>query len=454
MKAELLFLNSTDEIGANSIYVYLDGTGILIDAGLHPKKRNNEAFPKFELLNDLPVDLLIVTHAHTDHIGALPYLLKFQPQIQIFATEATRDLTEIMLKDTAKLLKSEVTKEFSEDALSMYKPETLERINYLLHGFKYYQSIDFIGKNGLTPLKITFYPSGHILGSASIFIEFAGKSLLFTSDVKFSNQAVIPSADLPKHHLDYLITESTNAGFPNLPSWDDEKKRLATFINNIASNNGSILIPSFALGKTQEILKVIWNLMHKNSIPRLPIFTAGLSRRISRLYDVYCYSVPMVKKGFEISDIPQEIVIYDELFKGKYFKESSIVVVPSGMMNIGTLSNKLASRWMKHPNFGIGFVGYLEEDSPGYQVMNSEKGVEFQYGLTSTKRSCEVEKFRFSSHASLDELLNYAGETTPKQIYVVHGDINSANNLAFQLQSNLKKSRIFLPSAFKFYNLE
>jgi Cft2 family RNA processing exonuclease len=453
LNAEVIFLGGVGELGANSVYIYIDGTGIIIDAGLHPRKRDKDAFPSFDAIFGKPVDLLIITHAHTDHIGAIPFLLKYFPHTKIMMTKATRDLSEIMLKDTAKLLQTELVDEYSIDTLSLYKPEVLENIWMLMDGYNYKEEISFCGYAGRSEIKITFYPAGHILGAASVKLDFCGKTLLHSGDVQFINQAIIAGADLPKHHIDSLIIESTNAGEPDLPDYNDEIKRLAKFINEIVDKNGSILIPAFALGKTQEILKILYSLMQKNSIPNLNIYTGGLGKVISRFYDKYCYSVPMVKSGFEISDIPQEDIIWDELMTGKYFKEPAIVVASSGMMNVGTTSYQLANKWIKMKNFGIAFIGYLDESSPGYEILKANLNKDFKFGTIKTRIMCKVQNFRFTSHAYLKGIINYIADIKPNIIFINHGDYNSSKNLGIKINEHGIKSQYFIPDSQKSYQI-
>jgi cleavage and polyadenylation specificity factor subunit 3 len=453
MAINLTFLGGSEEIGASSSYLYLNGTGIFFDAGLHPKKRDKDTFPKIELTEGKPTDILAVTHAHTDHIGAIPYLLKYHPHLKIFMTEATRDLAEIMLKDTAKLLKTEVALEFSSEILSLYKPEILKKIGMVMSGFKYDTPYKFTGRTGEAQISMSFHHSGHILGSASVLVESNGFSLLYTGDIKFSNQQVLKKAILPKRHVDTLIIESTNANNPDLPSWQSEKKRLGKYINEIVNDNGSVLIPCFALGKTQEVLKILQDLMIKGDIPHLPIYTGGLAHKISLYYDKYCYTVPMVHPGFEISDIPQEKIIRSELMKGKYLREPSIVVATSGMVNERTISYELAKRWMRTPNFGIAYVGYQDPDEPGYALLHSIKDKEFKFGKTKQVRKCRVDSFRFSSHASLEELIEFVGEIKPKYLFIVHGEQDSSENLAMMVQERYDDIRIILPEIGKSYGL-
>jgi cleavage and polyadenylation specificity factor subunit 3 len=445
MSAEIIFLGGVEEIGANSCYIYMNGTGIIFDAGLHPRKRNKDLFPKFEYIAEKPADLLVISHAHTDHIGAIPYLLKFQPHLKLLSTQPTIDLASIMLKDTAKILKSEAALELGTDVLSIYQPETIQKIDSIMESIDYYKKLNYCGRAGLKDVDITFYPAGHILGSASVKFESNGYSILQTSDVNFIDQNLIPKADLPKHHLNTLIIECTNAADMKSADYKMEKKKLAAYINQIANNNGSILIPAFVLGKTQEILKILYDLMRKGSIPHLPIYTKGLSQKISKVYDHYCYAVPMMEPGFEVSDIPQRKLYYHDLNSGLLFKESSIVVVPSGMIVKDTISHRLALKFFKEKNSGIAIVGYQDESTPGWQLQNSQKDIEFLFGNKKIKRVCNVEKFRFTSHALIDDILTYINEVKPNNLFIIHGDKNASENLAAKVSEMLPETTVIIP---------
>lgn len=453
MSVKATFLGSSGEIGASCAYYYLDGTGVFVDAGLHPKKRDRNAFPALDAVADEPCDAAVITHAHNDHIGGVPFLLKYFPHLKLFATRATRDLTGIVLKDTAKLLKSEIVGEYSEDTLSLYKPEVLKKIDLVMEGFKYDKKIRLTGAAGKSPATIILRRSGHILGSASVEISVAGKSLLHTSDINFRNQSVIAKANAPARHFDALVVESTNAGDSAPKDYESEKKRLAKYINEIVGDNGSVLVPAFALGKTQETLKILHSLALKGSIPRLPIYTAGIGRKISLVYDAYCYDAQMKEPGFEISDVPQEMIRYDELATGGYFKEPSIVVATSGMLNSGTISNKLVRRWAERKNFGVAIVGYQDEDSPGFELLRSKRGEPSPFSGGTIKRACRLESFRFTSHALLEDMVDYIEKVKPKTLFVVHGDEDASGSLASIIADSLPQTRVVIPKIGKAYEI-
>ncbi|MFP4527945.1 MAG: MBL fold metallo-hydrolase [Candidatus Kapaibacterium sp.] len=445
MSLSINFLGGIGDVGANSSYIYSDGTGLLIDTGLHPNKRDRDTFPHYEMITEMPCDLGLLTHAHTDHIGGLPYALKFFPHMRVMASRPTRDIAEYMLRDTVRLLRSEVMDHFEKDTLSLYTEQTLKKINLIIEGIKSGQTFSYRGRDGASDLSITLRSSGHILGSSSVFIETQGKRLLHTGDVNFRDQAILRGADLPRGHLDALIIESTNANEENLPLYEDETKRLGKYINEIADRNGSVLIPSFALGKTQEILRVVYSLMRRGSIPTMSIYTAGLARRISIIYDHYCYSEQMKHPGFEVSDIPQLPIHRNHFYRGDYFKEPSIVICTNGMMNKNTLSYKLARKWFTLPRFGIAIIGYQDPRTPGYAALNSEEGKAFDFGGKNILRKCSLERFRFTSHARIEDSLEYIEQTKPKLLFIVHGDESAGENLADRAMEISPQSRVILP---------
>lgn len=450
-------LGGAMEIGANCTYLNIDGTGIFIDAGLHPRRRDQAAFPDMDAIQDMPADALILTHAHTDHLGGLPYVLRQMPHIRLLTTPATRDLSSIMLGNTVKLIRHQLEPGlFAQQALELYDKKTVEYVSAVFDTADYGKQTELYGRYGNQPILCTFHDAGHILGSAGVLLEYNGISIFHTGDVQFRNQAILRGAAFPRHHVDLLFCECTN-GAAELAdtSYNDQKQKLAKFINTITNQNGSVLIPAFALGKTQEILTVLYSLMHKGSIPHLPIYTGGMSRKISSVYDRYCYTTPRVQPGFEISDIPQTDIPGEDLLNAPFFSTPSIVVASSGMMNQGTTSYKLASKWIQYRNFGIAFIGWQEPDSPGYALAHSEIKQPFEFGGAKLKRNCQVERFRFSAHAAAGDILDLIADMRPKNLVLMHGEPEACDAIADAASGLLPySSRIIIPASNKEYWIE
>ena len=452
--AELMILGGAEEVGANSCYLNFDGTGILIDAGLHPRERNSRAFPAVEALGQRVVDMVLLSHAHTDHLGGLPFVLRRYPHARTLMTYATRDLTHIMLHNNGKLLRGEIKHYFQKEALEFYNQEQIDMLRKTFEGVDYDSPILYQGPYGDGDVKIAFHWAGHILGSEGLSFEHKGLRVLHTGDVQFEHQKVIQKARLPRVHADVVITEATNCATDDLPSYAQETKRLGAFINRITGSGGSVLIPCFALGKLQEILARLHGLMRKGTIPHLPIYTGGMGTRVSKVYDEYCYTEPMRVPGFEISDIPQETLEWEGLHNSPFFKEPSIVVAASGMLSKRTMSYVLAKQWVKEPTFGIGFIGYQDPETPGYALLHSEKRKAFDFGGKSLTRVCEIERFRFSAHASIEGLVDFITDVKPKVVAIVHGEPDACDSLALALRQRLANVRVIIPSVGTSYRID
>lgn len=448
-----MILGGAEEVGANCCYLNLDGTGVIIDAGLHPRDRSLRAFPDVDALEEMPTDVLFITHAHTDHIGALPYVMRRFPHLRPIMTHATRDLSQVMLQNGSKLLKSDLSARFPAGSLQFYEPQMIELLRQAFEAAPYNEPVVLRGYRGKSDVSITAHWSGHILGSASVLVQSGNFSVLHTGDIQFEDQSVVPKAMVPRHHVNVLVTEATNCATESMPSRATEAKRLATFINKITAQNGSILIPSFALGKLQEIITLLYGLMRKGSIPYLPIYSGGMGISISKIYDQYCYSDPMRTPGFEVSDVPQTFLRKRELLKGDYFDTPSIVLASSGMVSPGTMSHELSNAWMSRPNFGIAFIGYQDETTPGYQLSMSTKKVPFKFGVTMASRACEVERFRFSAHASREKIIDYIGDVRPDTLVIVHGETEACEQLAVAVREWLPGTRIIIPRSGVSYKL-
>lgn len=434
------------EIGANCYYLNVDGTGIILDSGFHPEKKGTEALPLFELLDNFFTDFVFVSHAHTDHIGALPYLIQKNPHLKIYTTPQTRDLAEVMLHNSLALTQKEIV---DSDPLPKYTHEQVDLLTESFNVIKYDEPLSIHGYRHLNnkDIQIKFLDAGHILGAAGILIQTNDARIFYTGDTNASKQSILTGADYPKEAIDVLILETTSATSDSNIKRQDEAKRLAKSINKIVENGGSVLIPVFALGKLQETLTLLHNLMRKGSIPELDVYTGGMGREISDIYDFHRYTTKRISKELQLKDIPQLPIDYEELLSAKYFKVPSIVLASSGMMFEGTTSFALAQRWLKEKNFGIFFVGYVTPDSPGYTILNSKTGDSIELGDASgkIKVASEIDYFRFTSHSNRDDLITLVKTLRPKTVILIHGGQNGIDWMEKELSNRFPSIKIIKP---------
>ena len=433
---DFLPLGGADSVGASCFYCNINGTGILLDCGINPQKYGADSLPDFNLITDLPADILLISHAHQDHIGALPFLIKRHPYLKIYATVQTKEIADLTLHNAVKIVESQLLDD------PVFKPYSYDDITLLIKsitGIEYCETLEMTGLRHSSgePVKISFYDAGHILGSAGILIEYDNKKLFYTGDIKLSDQTIMKGAKLPAGRVDTLILECTygNTDSAGIMNWDEESKKMSGTINKIINRGGSILIPVFSLGKLQEIFLKLTMMMRKGILTEIPIFTGGLGNSISRIYDSNRFIVDRNLKNEELQKCPQ--LNYKDISDLNYFvKNPSIVMASSGMMLPSTSSYNMAKFWIREKSFAIVIVGYMDPNSPGGLIAASKKG-------DKIKLECEIKKFHFPSHAKREELLTVVDNLKPDQVVLVHGDEKAKDYIGHQLLKKYPRIKLF-----------
>ena len=438
-------LGGADDIGASCYYLLINGTGLLVDCGIHPRKKGLDSIPDFSKLEQLPLDAVLITHAHQDHIGALPFLIKKFPHVKIFATSQSKEIAALTLKNAVSIIKKQETE--NKDFVA-YNYNEVELLVKSIRDFAYDEILELTGLKGAENVTASFHDAGHILGSASVFIESGGKKIFFTGDINLSHQSIMNGAALPKIKPDILVTESTygSTESDNMKGWKEEGQRLAKFINRKINNGGSVFIPVFSLGKTQELLFLISQLIASGKITDVPIYTGGLGRKISNVYDKNRYLVRRLNPDDELKSIPQNDIKLPAFFN-EIKKNPGIVLSSSGMVVEGTLSFDIIKYWVRQKNYGIAVVGYMDPDSPGYRVANLSIGEKFRLNNQSEEviNLAEVKKFFFNSHSLREELLTIVRRLKPDKIIIIHGEEESRDWMGFNILKLLPETKVFSP---------
>lgn len=450
---KLTDLNRTGGIGANSIYVRIGCFNILIDAGLNPKELGYAAMPDFKAIEDVELDLIVLTHCHLDHLGSLPVIAAQNPDTPVITAIPNIELAPRMLRNSINVMKrqreehaiSEYPLFVHRDVIALSKQLTAQRFGHSETYIKGSETID-----------ITLHRAGHIVGAAAVEIVHRERRIVFTGDVLFDPQRTLPGAKLPKGKLDTLVLETTRGATerPTDYTRKGEVDRLLQQVNTILDRGGSCLIPVFALGRMQELFKIIYEARLGNRINKAPIYAAGLGMDICNYFhkihehtQLVDFSAKMMKKLHVRSLDPN-------LRPGRDLPNKGIYIVSSGMMVEHTPSYKVAASLLPHKQNGICFVGYCDPDTPGGKLLEGRENDSFFFETLDYRAPihASIDKFDLSGHAERNELVHYAVNSQASAIVLTHGDPEARDWFNATLSERLPDCEIIDPEPLCEYN--
>lgn len=417
-------LGGAQEIGANSYLLRTAGLDILLDCGVHPKKDGREALPAFSVL-DRPPDVALISHGHVDHCGALPVLLQRFPDVLPYATTATVSVMDRMLHNSVAVMGRMALERGIRD-YPLYQHEDVDYVIRKATGVQMDRTF-YLGHD--ESIGVSFHHAGHVLGGASILIQAPGHTVFYTGDICAADQELVPGMKPldPSIKVDTLIIESTYGanGEADSTRYEDEINRFADGVREVLERGGCVLVPSFALGRTQELLNIVARLQETGRIPYVPVLASGLGRAI---YEVYGLFPGYLHPSVNLRPLAQFGRVGDAWSARnvrEMLRRPSIIVATSGMMIENTPSALLAQEMVRHKQHGIFFVGYLDPDSLGYKLLHHQPGSKLQFQLDGPPVDVEIEDIRwfyFSAHAPREALRDVVTRLHPKNLVFVHGD--------------------------------
>lgn len=462
---KLTFYGGVRSVTGSMHLVSIDGYRVLLDCGLYQGRRQdtyqrNLNFP-FE---PRAIDTLIVSHAHIDHLGNVPNLVKHGFKGDIHSTPATSDLASIMLLDAAHIQEkdahfvSKVRARHHEPAV-----EPLYRITDVEPALKLFISHHydrwFTLRNGVC---VIFRDAGHILGSAITVLDINnnGKnfSLCYSADLGRENAPIIRDPFVVDD-ADVLIIEST---YGERLHGDTAKaeERLATVINETVSRKGKIIVPSFALERTQELVYRLHQLKLQNRIPDIPIFVdSPLAVDATDVFRTHpeCFDEETNRLLHNVDDAfgfrrLQYVRSTEESMKLNNAEGPLMIVSASGMAESGRILHHLKNN-IGNPRNTVLIVGWQAENTLGWKL--TQKWDQVRIFGEEYKRKCQVEVFdEFSAHADRNELIEWVskGKKRWQQVFVVHGDESASLSLAQALR-DIGLSRVVVPEFGEAFNI-
>ncbi|MBV9127881.1 MAG: MBL fold metallo-hydrolase [Verrucomicrobia bacterium] len=461
-------LTRATEIGANSYLLELDADGgrrVVLDCGMHPKLDGEAALPNLGPALTGRLDAILVSHAHLDHIGSLPVLMRRQPDAPVFMTAPTARLGATLLHNSVNVMSKQENAGASSllfthretDALTPRWRECALRQPFAWDGER-------LARGGEEHAATSFewFDAGHILGSAGVLIRDGGRRIFYTGDVNFHDQTVVRAARFPDEitePLDVLIIETTRGDQPVAPGFTRraEEERFARALAEAFARGGAVLVPVFALGKTQEVLAMLLDFRRRGLLdPEVPIYIGGLSTKMTEIYDSFARAgeavAPRKLPGIGLLDNVAPYVLGGRDAANAPLKPGCIYALSSGMMSEHTLSTMFARRMVSDPRHSIFFVGYADPDSIAGRLRAAQPGelVVLDEGEASAaapgqELRATVDKFDFSAHADRESIRAWVRRVAPKKVVLVHGDPAAVRWFQETLRADLPDSEIILP---------
>ncbi|MFT7381226.1 MAG: metallo-beta-lactamase family protein [Roseivirga sp.] len=462
MDVRVKFLGGAKSVTGSKYLLEIGHKRLLVDCGLFQglkelRLRNWAEFP----VDATSIDAIILTHAHIDHSGYLPRIVKDGFSGPIYCTEATASLLEIMLKDAAKLQVEEADyinkKGYSKHnpPLPLFDIADAEKALGMLEALPYMDSVGIFEN-----VKATFFDAGHILGSSIVSLSIEGetqqKRIVFSGDLGRYHQHVHNDPS-PIDQADVLFIESTYGDRDNVAH--NVENQLATIVKDTFNNGGCLLIPAFAVGRTQLLLYYFFQLLEKKLIPQCEIYIdSPMAISTTNLFKVH----PNDHKlgiGRETEDS-----IFDYAhFKYYRSQESSIsinniesnavIISASGMCTGGRILQHLYNR-LPHKKDTLLFAGYQAEGTRGRKIQEGELTSRI-YG-DEIPVLCKTESiYGLSAHADRQELMYWASQfkQAPKIAFVVHGELASATHFSEKLMGELHWPNVVIPNYLESFEL-
>ncbi len=448
---EIQFIGAAQTVTGSMHLIKANGTTFLLDCGLYQGRRK-EAFElnrNFEYFSPDKIDFVILSHAHIDHAGNLPTLVKRGFKGNIYSTFATRDLASVMLRDSGHIQEKDVefvNKKRKKKGQNLFEPlyteiDARHAIEHFV-GVNYHREFE-INEN----IAVTFFDAGHILGSSIVYLTIKEKgrilNLGFSGDLGRRNLPILKDPEkIPD--VDLFICESTYGNRLH-DNPEDSENQLVQVIEKAVQRKGKIIVPAFSVGRTQEIVFALNKIFEKGLAPRIPVYVdSPLSVNATEVFRMHpeCFDNETAQFMIKHED-PfgfNKLNYITDVEDSKRLNEQTgpcMIISSSGMCEAGRILHHLANN-VENPNNIILIVGYTAEYTLGRKLVNREAVLPI-FGDEYTLKAEVIVLNSFSGHADSDELFNYCSSLDKERIqklFLVHGELEQQEYFKERLSSN------------------
>ena len=417
-------LGAGQEVGRSCIYMEFKGKKILLDCGIHPGLNGMDALPFVDLIDPEEIDLLLISHFHLDHCGALPWFLqKTTFKGRCFMTHATKAIYRWLLADCIKV--SNISAE-----QMLYTEQDLEQ------SMDKIETINFHEEKEIAGVRFWCYNAGHVLGAAMFMIEIAGVKILYTGDFSRQEDRHLMSAEIPAIKPDILIIESTY-GTHIHEKREEREARFTGIVYDTVTRGGKCLIPVFALGRAQELLLILDEYWAQHpELHEYPIYYASsLAKKCMSVYQTYINAMNnRIKRQIAINN--PFVFKHISNLKSKAHLDMDeigpcVVMATPGMMQSG-LSRELFESWCSDRKNCCIIAGYCVEGTLAKQILSEPEEIVAMSGQ-KLARKCQIEYISFSAHTDYKQTSEFIRALRPPHIMLVHGEANEMNRLKLAL---------------------
>jgi Cft2 family RNA processing exonuclease len=445
-------LNPDTAIGASGWCLELDGHRLLMDAGVHPKREGREGLPLFDRIKNEELDAIAISHCHHDHVGALPVALRYFPQAHVLMSELSYFLVERVLHNSVNVMTRQ-RDELGIKEYPLFTHDEVDDIEPVFQGFRYNREIEWAAfkktRAGFHSPTLEFYDAGHALGSAGLLVRGRRETLFYTGDVCFHDQTILKSARFEGVKADMLVMETTrgNREVPRGFTRAGEIERLTHALRQALARKASILIPTFALGRTQEILALLALLSQAGKIRRQPIYIGGLGRVFTEIYDLESHRAHRQHPDLQLHEALNLVVLEQGQAEKMKLTGARIFVITAGMMSENTAAHNLALRMIGDEHQAIFFVGYTDPDTPGGRLRAAKHGETFLFSASGGEvtRRCEIREFDLTAHANREELLDFVSQVEPRTVLLGHGEEDSRKWFEREIHARHPRMKVLQP---------
>lgn len=435
---KLHFLGAAGTVTGSKFLVETAHQNILVDCGMFQGLKALRALNWEDLKFDAShIDVVLLTHGHLDHTGYLPRLVRQGFRGKILGTAPTLAITEIILKDSAKIHEEEAEKANKEGYSKHHPARPFYTIKEAERTIKYFKVAENDKWINLQPeIKFRFQYVGHILGATFIELEIFGKIMVFSGDIGRSKDLLLDAPRKPRW-ADYLFLESTYGN--KLHPEENISEKLITLVNKTIRDRGTLIIPSFAVERLQALMYLLWTLYQQNRIPGIPIFIdSPMGNNVLSVFEQFPNWHKLSREDFHNMSRHMHIITsFRETWETIDNPQPKIVIAGSGMVTGGRVLTYL-QQLIDEPATSILMVGYQAEGTRGRLLLDGAHEIKF-YGKYYAVKAQVHHIQSLSAHADQTEILNWLGsiKNVPEKVFLIHGEPLASDALRVKLQDSL-----------------